>query len=100
MCVKELGGSWERARKPTAIKCQEGMGRPSLLKEKESLQSQFCVSLCDLHSLVIHKAQILALSQECCFPMPCTWQLVADSNMLSVGIQREKTGALLTSNGG
>lgn len=65
----DLGGSEE-------THCYQTPGRHGREK-RESLQSQFCVSLCDLDSLVIHKAQILALSQECCFPMPSTWQLVS-----------------------
>lgn len=48
-------------------------------KERGSLSSpsSLCVSLRDLNSLVIHKAQLPALNQEISFPMPPTWELLS-----------------------
>lgn len=56
-----------REKAPIAVKPQEGMEGPCLVsKERGSLSSprSLCVSLRDLNSLVIHKAQLPALNQE------------------------------------
>lgn len=65
-----------REKAPIAVKPQEGMEGPCLVSKgrgRLSSPSSLCVSLCDLSSLVIHKAQLPAFNQE----MLPTWQLLS-----------------------
>lgn len=97
-----MGISEEGARKPRTIKPTPGRCRRSSSGEgkRQPFKLHFCVSLCDLHSLVIHKAGMLALSQERL--LPSAPHLAATGHIqIRLGLKsREKTGALLHFNGG
>lgn len=67
----------------------------------ESFKSCFCISSCDLDSLVTQKAQILALSQEMLLSNAPPNLAATGKIQICLGLEsREKTGVLLSSNGG